>query len=404
MILDFRDREELHIIDPDYTPSLLDTISNPNNLHASFVNYKKSGVAWKQSVQQYEMNELRNNIRLHNEIESGKYKQLPPNNFILHERGKVRFITSDQVRDKIVQNSLNKYLLEPTLQPKLIYDNGASQKGKGISFTRQRFENHLRNAYREFSSNGYILLIDFSKYFDNILHFNLLNMIARYLNPQELQFVTNIVKEFEVDVSYMTDDEYESCTITLFNSLEHNTIDKSRLTGAKMMAKSIPIGSHTSQISGLFYPHEIDNYCKIVRSIKYYGRYMDDTYIIGRTKEELYEILHDIRQICYRLGIFINEKKTHIQPIDTWITFLKINYKLTETGGLIRKIPSEIIHRERRRLYKYKHLLDAGKINLLEIKNNYKSWRGTYSKYDSGYDIHKLDLEFMAIFKEPFNQ
>ena len=87
MILDFRDREELHIIDPDYTPSLLDTISNPNNLHASFVNYKKSGVAWKQSVQQYEMNELRNNIRLHNEIESGKYKQLPPNNFILHERG-----------------------------------------------------------------------------------------------------------------------------------------------------------------------------------------------------------------------------------------------------------------------------------------------------------------------------
>lgn len=402
-MLDFRDREELHLIDPSYIPSDLDYISNPNLLHNSYLNYRKSGVSWKESVQNYGMNELRNNIRLYNEIENGTYKQSPPYNFTLNERGHIRYISSNHVKDKVVQNSLNKNVLEPRIIPALIYDNGASQKGKGISFSRQRFENHLRSAYKEYGSEGYILLIDFSKYFDNILHKNLINMISQYLNPAELKFFINVIKEFEVDVSYMTDSEYENCLDSLFNSLEYNnSTDRSNLDHTKMMAKSVPIGSHTSQISGLFYPHEIDNYCKTVKGIKYYGRYMDDSYIIMKSKSDLRKILTEINEICQRLGIFINFKKTKIQPLYSKISFLKIIYFFSSEGKLIRKISKDTINRELRRLYKYKHLLDTGKISLLEIKNNYKSWRGSYSKYDSGYDIHMLDQEFQKIFNESY--
>lgn len=397
-MLDFRDREELHLSDPTYIPSNLDCISNPNALHDSFVKYKQSGVIWKESVQGYGMNELRNNIRLHNEIESGTYKQSKPNHFILNERGHVRFISSEQVRDKVVQNSLNKNILEPRILPHLIYDNGASQKGKGVSFSRSRFENHLRNAYNEFGPNGYILMIDFSKYFDNILHTNLINMMAPYLTKYELEFFVNVVKEFEIDVSYMSDEEYKSCLDSLFNSLEYNnTVDRERLNKTKMMAKSLPIGSHTSQISGLFYPHQIDNYCKYVKSIKYYGRYMDDSYIIMQNKEDLRNILNEISQICNGLGIFINFKKTKIQPLYSEISFLKIRYFFCD-GRLIRKVTSESIQRELHKLRKYKHLLDNKRIGLQEIINNYKSWRGTYIKYDSGDEIHKLDLFFLNLF------
>lgn len=42
---------------------------------------------------------------------------------------------------------------------------------KDISFTRKRFEQHLHEYYRKYgTNNGYILLIDFSKYYDNIRH------------------------------------------------------------------------------------------------------------------------------------------------------------------------------------------------------------------------------------------
>ena len=39
----------------------------------------------------------------------------------------------------------------------------------------------------------------------------------------------------------------------------------------------------------------IDNYCKIVKCMKYYGRYMDDIYIIHEDKEYLKGLLNDIQ-------------------------------------------------------------------------------------------------------------
>ena len=51
--------------------------------------------------------------------------------------------------------------------------------------------------------------------------------------------------------------------------------------------RGLGIGSQVSQICGLFYPSRIDNYCKIVKSLKYYGRYMDDIYIIHPDKKYL---------------------------------------------------------------------------------------------------------------------
>ena len=50
--------------------------------------------------------------------------------------------------------------------------------------------------------------------------------------------------------------------------------------GEKFLNKSVGIGSQISQSIGILFPTEIDNYVKIVRHQKLYGRYMDDSYII----------------------------------------------------------------------------------------------------------------------------
>ena len=45
--------------------------------------------------------------------------------------------------------------------------------------------------------------------------------------------LTLIFKGFQVDVSYMSDEEYEACMTDTFNKLEYRNIPKEKLTGEK---------------------------------------------------------------------------------------------------------------------------------------------------------------------------
>ncbi len=65
---------------------------------------------------------------------------------------------------------------------------------------------------------------------------------------------------------------------------------------------------------------------------------------------------------------------------------------------MIRKVNSEVFRREYKRINNFRILLDKGRLSLKDIRNCYLSWRGTYSKFDSGYDILDMDLYFRYIF------
>ena len=385
--------------DPDIG---LEHMVNANKLDESF-NKCKSNTSWKGSVQRFEMNKLSNYRELQKEIRNDNYTQMPMTEFKQSERGKDREIKAHHIRDRVVQRSLNDNILLPRIDSHLIYDNGASRINKGLSFARERFEKHLHQAYFNYGSSAYVLLMDFSKFFDNILHNNLINLYANYLSAPELNFVIKCIKEFEVDVSYLSDEEYQNYENILFNSLEYSQIPKElRSSGEKMMPKSMGIGSQTSQISGLLYPSPIDHYCKTVLSLKYYGRYMDDTYIIMNDKDKLKNLLNNILIPMYNsYGIFINLKKTHIENIMNQITFLKINYTMQESGRLIRTISNSTIRREQRRILILKKLYDSRRISLENVINCYRSWKYNYIKYDSGSHIHKLDILFCSIFNLP---
>lgn len=148
------------------------------------------------------------------------------------------------------------------------------------------------------------------------------------------------------------------------------------------------------------YPSEIDNYCKIVRGCKYYGRYMDDTYIIHPDKNALIEILQEIRTICGRLGIVINEKKTQIIKLSNGFTFLKMRYRYTPTGRVLIIPVKATITRERRKLRKLKKRCDSRLITKQEIEAQYKSWRGTLTKYNTYKRIQATDILYETLFKE----
>lgn len=376
-------------------------ISDLNHLYEAYLKSKKGSI-WKPQVQMYEMNYLSNLVKTGNELENHSYTSKQGSYFTVNERGKQRNIRSNPFSDRVIRRSLCDNVLIPTLRRYVIHDNGASLTGKGISFTRRRFEQHLHEYYRKYGTNeGYILLIDFSKYYDNIRHDKLREAVSKHVtNPDHLWLLDRILDNFKVDVSYLTDEQYAKCLDMRFDGGKQSKLDRKYLTGQKFMAKSLAIGDQVSQICSIYFPTPIDNYCKIVRSIRWYGRYMDDSYIISKDKQFLHEMLKEITKIASDLGTFINTKKTKIMKINQPFTWLKLRYKLTDTGHLVRKINPKTVTRERRKLKKYRKLVDKGKMSLLDAETSFKTWLGAYNKLLSKRSKSNMITLYNDLFRE----
>ena len=355
---------------------------------------------WKPSVQSFNLNYLVEVNKIKKEIEEGTYKTSDVSKFIIHERGKTRVISGNSVIDRTVRHYLCDEILMPNIRPKLIYDNGSSVKGKGVDFTRKRLRTHLHRFYRKHGNKGYILIGDFTKFYDNIRHDIAFEMLSCFTDDTWEKVLREIFDSFKVDVSFLSDEDYSKCMNKIFNSIKYEAIDNKYKTGQKFMNKSVKIGDQTSQILGIYYPYLIDNYVKIVRGMKYYSRYTDDFYIISDSKEELRDILENIKVICNELGIFLNENKTVITRLDRKFHFLQNTYQLTESGHIIEKINKKRLVAMKRKLRKLKIKLDEGKVTYEMIEQTYRSWVGGYKKYLSKKQLENLDELFINLFKE----
>lgn len=162
-----------------------------------------------------------------------------------------------------------------------------------------------------------ILFIDIKKYFQNIDH----EILKKLITP----FLLNYDKDI-IDLIYY-----------IIDNSSNNT-------------KGLNLGSEAPQILALYYLTPVDTFVKIVKSIKYYGRYMDDIFIISDSKEELTNILSDIEEILLNLKLEINKKKTYITKIKHEFTFLQIKYNVLQSGKILKRVSHNKIVRERRRL------------------------------------------------------
>jgi len=351
----------------------------------------KVGSDWKPQVQKFEMNLLTELSKLQKELMNRTFEFSPPNEFILKERGKTRLISGDCIRDRVVKRALCDEILIPCIKKYLIHDNGASLKGKGIGFTRNRIETHLNKYYfKEKSNEGYILLGDYTKYFDNIQHKLLIDMFKAIIdNDLAIWLLEKVLDQAKVDVSFMDDTEYSNSLDVIFNSLDYGKIDKKLLTGEKYMAKHMNIGDQVAQIAGIFYPHKLDNYIKIVEGMKYYGRYMDDFYGIHKDKEYLKELSKRVELEAIKNGITLHPNKTMICKLSEHWRYLQIQYSLTDTGRVIKKIHPKRLTAMRHKLKKL-----VLKLNELDFINYYNSWFKNYYKIMSKKQRGNMNILF----------
>lgn len=337
-----------------------DTVFSFDHLHAAYRESVK-GVGWKASTQRYKANALSNINKAQNELLDGRFRSKGFFEFDIVERGKPRHIRSVHISERVVQRCLCDYSLVPALSRSFIYDNGASLRGKGYDFAVRRVSGFLSKHYRKYGMEGYVLVFDFSKYFDTARH-----------EP-------------------------------VFREIEKSGLDDRLVSLSEYFIKcfgdeGLGLGSQVSQIAAIALPNRIDHYIKDVLGMKAYERYMDDGVIIHRSKEKLRECLAHIRRLCAELGIKLNEKKTQIVKLSRGFTFLKVRFRLGKTGAVIRRVSYSNIKHMRKKLKVFRRWVDTGRMTRADVETSLTSWRGHTKNFRSYHMIQKVEREYRELF------
>lgn len=327
----------------------------------------KKGVMWKDSVSRYYNNGLVSILKLANSLEDNSYKIDKYYEFTIYEP-KRREIVSTRFKDRIFQRSLTDNYLYNKITNRFIYDNGACQIDKGTDYSMDRLNCHMQRYFRQHGLDGYVLKVDMKDYFGSTSH-----------------DVAKTALRYSVEDEWVL--SHTDKIINSFNQGENPNI-------------GMGLGSQITQLIQLAVLDKLDHYIKEELKIKYFVRYMDDLVLIHNDKEYLKKCLYEITINIESLGLKLNAKKTQIFPLKQGINFLGFKFKLTDTGKVIRLLLKENIKIRKRKLRKYKSLVDEGKMTREKADECYKAWKAHANKGNSYNLLKRMDEYYANLWKE----
>ena len=371
-------------------------------------------VRWKDSTINFEENRIETILKTEADLRAFEYEQLVFSCFSIIERGKPRDIRACHINDRLVQNALCEQVLLPELTPRFIYDNCATLRGKGIDFALKRVKGHLQQAHKEYGlgKDFYGLRIDIRKYFDSIDHVALKRSAKRLIKDEKVyKLCCYLIDTFSFK---LTKDKEPISGKAYYISKKHK-YERIKATQFKpgrkyyeYEEKSLGLGSQTSQLFALLALNEVDHFIKEELHIKYYGRYMDDLYLLHNDSKYLAECEKKIETRLNRQGLRMNKKKTTITRISPIhenkvrhapFKYLKWNFYLTDSNHIIQIPLKKKIAHQRRKLKKMHALWLQGKIKTEEIQQSYQGWRAHINKGTCFYIIQDMDNYFSSLFK-----
>ena len=310
-----------------------------------------------------------------------KYKPSRFEVFTVYEP-KQRMVQAPAHVDKVVQHALVDFYLYDILTASLIRDNYAVQIGRGTHDGLNRIKHHMRSYFRKRKgrdeierqadglphrpmdewdyAQGWVLKADIKQFFHSINH----------------DIVKGMLRERVPDQRVL--------------ELMYTYID---------VSEGLPLGYQTSQLLALMYLDPFDHWVKEKLGIKYYGRYMDDFYLIHEDKRYLKRCLREIEDYMTSLGLTLNEK-TEITPLRNGIDFLGFRLYLTETGKVVQKLRQSSAKRMKRRIKSWVKDQENGKADLKHIWDSYTAWNA-HAAYGHTRELRiKIKRQMTANFKD----
>lgn len=338
--------------------SKFEDITDFGNLYKAYKR-SKTGKGCSRSSQKFQVYALDGIHQIKRRLETKTYEISKYSEFTIYEP-KERQIKAGSFQDKIVQHSLCDNVLLPHLEKEFIPANFAGQQGKGTLYGLDWLRAQMMLAYNKYGYDCWIVKADIEKYFYSIDHDTLKDMV-RY---------------FIVD-----DDVWWLC---------EKFIDSTD-------GKGLPLGNQVSQVYAILYLSGLDHFITGELGVKYYGRYMDDFYLVVESKSYAKWCLGAITDFVGTLGLNLNGK-TQLIPFKNGIKFCGFHTYITSDGKPIRKLKNENKRAAKKKFNRMIRAVNKGKMPREKFYEIYNSWKNHISHGDCvklGYEMDKWVKEKM---------
>lgn len=218
------------------------------NIYQSWFRYRK-GKKPSQDFDRFQYNLEKELNSLYCDLNSGTYKHGNYRKFTVTDN-KTREISVASMRDRVLHRLFYDYLVD-IFDKTFIFDAWSCRKGKGLIGAIDRVQMYIKKY-----ANGFVWRSDIRKFFDNVDHDILFQLLKRRIRDEKaLILLKEIIDSFEIKEGV-----------------------------------GMPIGNLTSQIFSNIYLNELDRFIKHKMGCKAYLRYGDDFVIFSRNKNSLVSI------------------------------------------------------------------------------------------------------------------
>ena len=331
---------------------LYENMISYNNILSVYKKIKNS-TKNKKEVYNYELNLNQNLLDTLFSLSKSTYVFSNYNIFLVREP-KYRLIMSESFPDKVVNHLFSKYVLSYALQSTLINSNVATRKDKGSKEAYRLFIKYTNKLIYEKKKN-YVLKIDISKYFYNINHNILMNMVSEKIKDERVLNMLKVILDTtdndyinKTILSVVNKEIYKVNKLNIGSSEKEKLINELKSIPLYRKGYGLPIGNMSSQILAVFFLNKVDHFIKEKLNCKYYIRYMDDLVILGNDKEELKNIFESASKYIESFDLNVN-KKSGIYSLSNSVNFLGYNFKVFNNKLIIR-YRSDTIKRVNKRL------------------------------------------------------
>ena len=296
---------------------------------------------------------------LRNDLLYGTYRPLPVRSFLI-DKPVLREIFAPDFRDRIDQHFIAEKL-EPLFERHFILDCYSCRKGKGTLFGIRRLRRFIAQCSANYTRDCYILLCDLKGYFMSIdrhvLWRNLEDFIRRNYQGDDLEKLLWQTKVFlhssPLDHTVIRGRRSRWAELpdnkSVFACCGAPKPDAFRGTYTADMdirRMGLTIGALPSQMFGNFHLTPFDHFCKHDLGLRFYGRYVDDFFVVHEDRCFLRWLVPVLREYLRSMGLTLHPDKVRILHYRQGVPFLGVYVKgpLLLPGRRIRGAFRGLLH------------------------------------------------------------
>lgn len=237
----------------------------------------------RRDVQEFSLALMENIFQLHHDLKSLTYRHGGYQAFKINDP-KPRDIHKASVRDRLLHHAIYR-ILYPFFDKTFIADSYSCRVSKGTHKAIGRFREFAQKTSKNNTRTCWALKCDIRKFFANIDHDILLNILKQYIPDEKI-----------------------ICLL-------ENVIDS--------FSPGLPLGNLTSQLFVNVYMNKFDQFMKHRLKAQYYIRYADDFVIFSENKEWLEKLIGLIKEFLRQeLKLELHPDKIFIKTVASGVDFL----------------------------------------------------------------------------------